>query len=100
MAPYRGTFDKLRVDLDPRDPHDRQYAMQEYHSRNDRLEVVARTRKSCTCPQNPTIHATYCDGCRKGKPGHFDRKALQAEAASLQKDVGELQCFLQGLKSK
>lgn len=100
MAKHREEFEPLRVDLDSHDPHDRQYAMCEYHSRNTRLEVVERIRKTFACPQNPSWHATYCDGCRKHKPGHFNHQVLQEEAETLQKDIRKLQCFLRGLENK
>lgn len=81
--------------LDSADPQDHVFARREYHERNLRLDVVQRQLATASCPLNPSWYATYCDGCRKRKPGHFNKKDLQIEAETLTRDVKELKCFLQ-----
>ncbi len=93
MARNNGTFSPLPR-LDPADPRDRDFARREYHKRKLRLDKVEGHLKSWSCPLNPSWHATYCHGCLRQKPGHFNKVALQAEAEFLRNDVKELKCFL------
>jgi hypothetical protein len=89
---------RLTANWDPSNPQDCEYAVKQFSIRHAALEHIKRDLDRCCCPQNPSIHATYCRGCRRGERGHFNRKEMRDKVERLQIEVAELQNFLR--KSK